>query len=72
MGDVVNLNKARKARRRADARADAAANRARHGRTAADKALDKARAEKLGRGLDQARRAADPRTGATDPDPELD
>ena len=36
MGDVVNLNQARKARRRADAKADAAANRAKHGRTAAD------------------------------------
>jgi len=60
MGDVVNLNKARKARRRAEAQADAAANRAKHGRTAADKALDQARADRLGRGLDQARRETGP------------
>ena len=60
MGEVVNLNKVRKARRRAEARTDAAANRARFGRTAADKAVVKARAEQLGRGLDQARRDAGP------------
>jgi hypothetical protein len=60
MGDVVNLNKSRKVRRRAEDRAGAAANRAKFGRTAADRALEQARADKLGRGLDQARRDAGP------------
>ena len=60
MGDVVNLNKVRKARRRAEARTDAATNRAKFGRTAAEKAVEKARAEQLGHGLDQARRDAGP------------
>jgi hypothetical protein len=60
MGDVVNLNKARKSKRRAEDRAGAAANRAKFGRTAVDKSQEKARADKLGRGLDQARRDAGP------------
>lgn len=40
MAEIVNLNKARKARDRAEAEAKAAANRAKHGRTKADKAND--------------------------------
>lgn len=44
MAEIVNLNKARKARTREEAKAQAAANRARHGRTKAEKAND-ARAE---------------------------
>ncbi len=44
MGEIVNLNKARKARERQEAEATAAANRTRHGRTKAEKAND-ARAE---------------------------
>ena len=50
MGDVVNLNKARKAKSRADARASAEANRVKFGRTKAEKdasKAQKARAEKL-------------------------
>ncbi len=62
MGDVVNLNKARKIKRRAEQRSDAAANRAKFGRTAAEKALDKARTDTLGRRLDQARRDTGPET----------
>lgn len=49
MGDVVNLNKARKARGRDAASVTAAANRAKFGRTKAEKqrdAADKARIEK--------------------------
>ncbi len=60
MGDVVNLNKARKTKRRAEQRSDAAANRAKFGRTAAEKALDKARTEMLDCRLDQARRDTGP------------
>ena len=44
MAEIVNLNKARKARERQEAEATAAANRTRHGRTKAEKAND-ARAE---------------------------
>ncbi|WP_084691049.1 DUF4169 family protein [Sphingomonas sp. SRS2] len=50
MGDVVNLNKARKARAMDAERAAAEANRAKFGRTKAEKErdrADKARAEKL-------------------------
>jgi hypothetical protein len=41
MGDLINLNKARKARARAEAADTAAANRAKHGRTGAAKAADR-------------------------------
>lgn len=44
MAEIVNLNKARKARMRAEEAAEAAANRVKHGRTKAEKAND-ARAE---------------------------
>jgi len=44
MGEIVNLNKARKARAKAEDQAQAAANRTKHGRTRTEKAND-ARAE---------------------------
>jgi hypothetical protein len=50
MAEIVNLNKARKARARADKAVDAAANRAKHGRTKAQKQND-ARAEVRRRAL---------------------
>ena len=40
MGEIVNLNRARKARARTEAAASAAANRAKHGRTAAERDAD--------------------------------
>ena len=55
MGDVVNFNKARKAKAKTEARLTADANRAKFGRTKAEKDRDrveKARADKL---LDGAR-----------------
>lgn len=54
MGEIVNLNRARKDRARAEAKAVAAANRVIHGRTKADKskaAKERAHAEKLLDGL---------------------
>jgi Xaa-Pro aminopeptidase len=66
MGEIMNLNKARKARARAVEAAQAAANRIRHGRTPAERANDlraEARRQAL---LDGARRAASG-TGAADP-----
>ncbi len=50
MGDVINLNKARKAKARIVAHATSEANRAKFGRTKAEKdhdRLEKARAERL-------------------------
>lgn len=55
MGDLVNLNKARKARGKLDARVAAEANRAKFGRTKAEKDKDKAEAERAARQLDGAR-----------------
>ena len=66
MGDVVNLNQARKARLRKDKAASAKAHRAKFGRTAAQKAQEKARAEQLQRGLDQAIREDRPKDADQD------
>jgi hypothetical protein len=56
MADILNLNKARKARAKAIAQAEAEANRARFGRTKAEKVRDAAEAERKVRTLDQAKR----------------
>ncbi|PVX28084.1 DUF4169 family protein [Sphingomonas pokkalii] len=56
MAEIINLNKARKARAKAIARTEADANRTRHGRTKAEKARDAAEAERKARALDQAKR----------------
>jgi hypothetical protein len=56
MAEILNLNQARKAKAKTDAKAKAAENRARFGRTKADKTLDAARADKLQRDLDGAKR----------------
>lgn len=52
MGDVVNLNRARKARERVAARDTADANRARHGRTRAQREAAEAERLRLSRLLD--------------------
>jgi len=56
MAEILNLNHARKAKAKTDARQTAAENRARFGRTKAEKTLDVARADKLSRTLDGAKR----------------
>jgi len=56
MAEIVNLRAARKARDKLDARAKGDENAVKFGRSKAEKALDKARAEKLARGLDGAKR----------------
>lgn len=56
MAHIVNLNQARKAKAKADDRARAAENRAKFGRTKVEKTLDAARADKLKRDLDGAKR----------------
>lgn len=56
MADIVNLNQARKAKAKADDKVRAAENRLRFGRTKAEKTLNAARADKLRRDLDGAKR----------------
>ena len=58
-GDVINLNKARKARDKAADKAKAAENRAGFGRTKGEKAKTVILAEKLKRALDDAKRNPD-------------
>jgi hypothetical protein len=52
MGEVVNLRTAKKQAARKAARSVADANAAKHGRTKAERDLEKARAEKAARELD--------------------
>jgi hypothetical protein len=52
MGEIINLNRARKVKARVEKQAKAVANRAAHGRTQAQKALEKARADKAARELE--------------------
>ena len=56
MAEIVNLNKARKAKRREDAAGDAVANRAKHGRTKAEKLNDSREEERRRALLDGAKR----------------
>ncbi|MDR3418276.1 MAG: DUF4169 family protein [Nevskia sp.] len=56
MGDIINLNKARKRKTREQAEIQAAANRARHGRTKAEKQRDAALAELERERLDRLKR----------------
>lgn len=60
MAEIINLNKARKARAKAEAAREAAANRAAHGRSRAEKDLARARTDKRERELDGARREPPP------------
>ncbi|MES2541711.1 MAG: DUF4169 family protein [Pseudomonadota bacterium] len=52
MAEIVNLRTVKKQAARKAARSDADANAAKHGRTKAERALEKARAEKAARTLD--------------------
>ncbi len=56
MAEIVNLNRARKARAKAAAKVDAAANRAAHGLTKGQREAAKAERERLSRLLDQTKR----------------
>ncbi|CAN5699375.1 hypothetical protein BH11PSE1_BH11PSE1_22690 [soil metagenome] len=56
MNDIVNFNKAKKARAKDSAKSKAIANRAKFGRTKGEKAVDKAEAAKVVRLLDGAKR----------------
>lgn len=67
--EIVNLNKARKAKARADKEATAAFNRAKFGRTKAERLHEASEDERRRRELDGARRAADPDRSGNDPEP---
>ncbi len=56
MADILNLNKARKARAKAQSTAKAVENRAKFGRTKAQKAADEAERARIVENLDGARR----------------
>ena len=56
MAEIVNLNRARKARDKAVAKVDAAANRVSHGLTKTQREMAKAERERLSRLLDQTKR----------------
>ena len=53
MADIINLNKARKARAKATSAAKAVENRAKFGRTRAERALDQTRKDRAADHLDQ-------------------
>ncbi len=56
MGEIVNLNRARKARDKAEDRATAVANRAAHGRTKAQREAAEMERDRVARLLDGAKR----------------
>ena len=56
MAEILNLNQARKAKAKTDDKTRAAENRAKHGRSKVEKTLEAARADKLRRELDGAKR----------------
>ena len=58
MGEIVNLNRARKARDKAQEKAQAAQNRVAHGRSKAERTEAEAEAERRTRALNGARREA--------------
>ena len=67
MAEPVNLNRFRKQKARAEKKARADQNAVKHGRTKAEKALDRARAETSATRLDAHRRA--PSSDDTPSDP---
>ncbi len=56
MAELVNLNRARKAKARAGAEAEAVQNRVKFGRTKAERKLEAARADKAVRDIDAGKR----------------
>ncbi len=56
MAEIVNLNQARKVRRKTFAKAEAEANRVLYGLTKGQREVARAESERLSRGLDQTKR----------------
>jgi hypothetical protein len=63
MGNVVNLNRFRKDKAREEKTAQAAENRTAHGRSKTEKTVEKIRADKAKKELDQHLREPDPDDG---------
>ncbi|MDZ4112049.1 MAG: DUF4169 family protein [Brevundimonas sp.] len=59
MAEIINLNRARKARQKAGAKATAEANRALHGRSRADRAAQKIERERADRHIEGHKREDD-------------
>ena len=59
MAEIINLNKARKAKARAEAKSTAAANRAANGRSRADRKVSEIEKRRVDRLLDGAKREDD-------------
>ena len=59
MAEIINLNKARKAKARAEAKSTAAANRAANGRSRADRTVSEIEKRRVDRLLDGAKREDD-------------
>jgi len=66
MAEIINLNKARKARAAAARKTQAASNRGKHGRSKADRSLTEAEKSRLSDTLDAHRLD---RSGEDDPEP---
>jgi hypothetical protein len=61
MAEIISLSRARKLKTRAEDKVRAATNRVAHGRTQAEKALAKARADQIARALDGHERERKPK-----------
>jgi hypothetical protein len=59
MAEIINLNRARKARQKAGAKATAEANRALHGRSRADRDAEKVERERADRYIESHKREDD-------------
>lgn len=70
MADLINLNKARKAKQRAEAERKAAENRVIFGRTKAQRQADSAAAAAAARRLDALRRESPPDAASADDEPQ--
>lgn len=71
MGDVINLNRYRKARARAEKERQAASNRVRHGRTRGEKATTRREQERTAAELDGKRIEGAAAPASPAPTPEL-
>jgi ApbE superfamily uncharacterized protein (UPF0280 family) len=56
MAEIINLNRARKAKAKTDAQATAAANKIKYGRSKSSKLAEKLEATRLSRAVDDAKR----------------
>ena len=65
MGDVINLNRHRKARARTDKRAEAERNRVTHGITSVERAVARLEEQRARRALERKRLEEDPKKGGT-------